>query len=127
MIGMTKTMSKEWGRLKVCVNCVAFGFIDTRLTKANDDPATRIAIDGQEIQAGLPAQVRTMFETMVPLGRAGTVEEAAGSIYLLCSPESDYVSGQLLRSDEPTSELQSLMRISTAVFCLKKKNPRMTT
>src|SRR3546814_11364877 len=89
-------MSKELGRLKVCVNCVAFGFIDTRLTKANDDPATRIAIDGQEIQAGLPAQVRTMFETMVPLGRAGTVEEAAGSIYLLCSPESDYVSGQLL-------------------------------
>src|SRR3546814_16051367 len=78
-------MSKELGRLKVCVNCVAFGFIDTRLTKANDDPATRIAIDGQEIQAGLPAQVRTMFETMVPLGRAGTVEEAAGRIYLLCS------------------------------------------
>jgi len=96
MIGMTKTMSKEWGRLKTCVNCVAFGFIDTRLTKANDDPATKIAIDGREIQAGLPAQVRDMFEAMVPLGRAGTVEEAAGSIYLLCSPESDYVSGQLL-------------------------------
>src|SRR3546814_18804550 len=87
MIGRTKTMSKEWGRLKVCVNCVAFGFIDTRLTKANDDPATRIAIDGQENQAGLPAQVRTMFETMVPLGRAGTVEDAAGGNYLLRSGE----------------------------------------
>jgi len=51
LVGMTKTMSKEWGRLKVCVNCVAFGFIETRLTKANDDPATKINIDGREIQA----------------------------------------------------------------------------
>src|SRR3546814_13988923 len=91
MIGMTKTMSKEWGRLKVCVICVAFGFIDPRLTKANDDPATRIAIAGQEIQAGLPAQVRTLFEPMVPLGRAGTVEEAAGSLYLRCPPARDHV------------------------------------
>src|SRR3546814_16470752 len=71
MIGMTKTMSKEWGRLKVCVNCVAFGFIDTRLTKANDDPATRIAIDGQEIQAGLPAQVRTMSSEARRVGKEG--------------------------------------------------------
>src|SRR3546814_5823635 len=75
MIGMTKTTSKEWGPLKVCVNCVAFGFIDTRLPKATDDPATRIAINGQEIQAGFPAQLRTMFETLVPLGRAGTGED----------------------------------------------------
>jgi len=96
LIGMTKTLSKEWGRLKVCVNCVAFGFIDTRLTKANDDPATKIDIDGQEIQAGVPAGVLGALKTMVPLGRAGRVEEAAGGIYLLCIPESDYVSGQVL-------------------------------
>ena len=96
LIGMTKTLSKEWGRYKVCVNCVAFGFIDTRLTKANDDPATKIDIDGQEIQAGVPAGVLGALKTMVPLGRAGRVEEAAGGIYLLCIPESDYVSGQVL-------------------------------
>jgi len=96
LVGMTKTLSKEWGRLNVCVNCVAFGFIDTRLTKANDDPATRIEIEGREIQAGVPAGVLGALKTMVPLGRAGSVEEAAGGIYLLCIPESDYVSGQVL-------------------------------
>ncbi len=96
LVGMTKTLSKEWGRLKVCVNCVAFGFIDTRLTKANDDPATKIDIDGHAIQAGVPSGVLDALPMMVPLGRAGTTEEAAGAIYLLCIPESDYISGQVL-------------------------------
>ena len=94
--GITKTLAKEWGRLKVCVNCVAFGFIDTRLTKAKDDPETRIEIDGQTIQAGVPAAMLGALDKLVPLGRAGTVEEAAGSVYLLCTPESDYVTGEVL-------------------------------
>lgn len=96
LVGMTKTMSKEWGRLKVCVNCVAFGFIETRLTKPREDPSTRIEIDGEVIQAGVPAEMLGALRTMVPLGRAGTAEEAAGGVYLLCSPESDYISGQVL-------------------------------
>jgi 3-oxoacyl-[acyl-carrier protein] reductase len=96
LVGMTKTLSKEWGRLKVCVNCVAFGFIETRLTKANDDPETKIEIAGREIQAGVPSTMLDALETMVPLGRAGTAEEAAGAVYLLCIPESDYISGQVL-------------------------------
>lgn len=96
LIGMTKTLSKEWGRLKVCVNCVAFGFIETRLTKANDDPETKIEIGGQTIQAGVPSQMLGMLKTMVPLGRAGTPQEAAGSVYLLCIPESDYISGEVV-------------------------------
>ena len=96
LVGMTKTLSKEWGRYKVCVNCVAFGFIETRLTKANDDPATLIEIEGKSIQAGVPAAMLGALKTMVPLGRAGTPEEAAGGVYLFCIPESDYVSGQVL-------------------------------
>lgn len=96
LIGMTKTMSKEWGRYKVCVNCVAFGFIDTRLTKPFDDPESRISIEGRELQAGVPSAVRAAIPSMVPLGRAGTPEEAAGGLYLFCQPESDYVSGQVL-------------------------------
>lgn len=96
LVGMTKTLSKEWGRYKVCVNCVAFGFIETRLTKAFDDPASRISIGGREIQAGVPAAALQSLDTLVPLGRAGTPEEAAGGIYLMCAPESDYVSGQVL-------------------------------
>lgn len=96
LVGMTKTLSKEWGRLKVCVNCVAFGFIETRLTKPNDDPATKIEIEGKSIQTGVPAQMLSALKTIVPLGRAGTPEEAAGGVFLLCSPESDYISGQVL-------------------------------
>lgn len=96
LTGMTKTMSKEWGRYKVCVNCVAFGFIETRLTGAIDDPASRISIEGNEIQAGVPGAALGALPVMVPLGRAGTPDEAAGAIYLFCIPESDYVSGQVL-------------------------------
>jgi len=96
VVGMTKTLSKEWGRLKVCVNCVAFGFIETRLTKPNDDPETRIEIEGRTIQAGVPTAMLGALKTMVPLGRAGTVEEAAGGVYLFCAPESDYITGEVL-------------------------------
>ena len=96
LVGMTKTLSKEWGRYKVCVNCVAFGFIETRLTKANDDPETQIEIEGRKIQAGVPGSMLGALKTMVPLGRAGTPEEAAGGVYLFCIPESDYVSGEVL-------------------------------
>jgi len=96
LVGMTKTMSKEWGRYKVCVNCVAFGFIETRLTKPYDDPESKIKIEGKDVQAGVPAAALAALPQMVPLGRAGTAEEAAGGIYLLCIPESNYVSGQVL-------------------------------
>jgi 3-oxoacyl-[acyl-carrier protein] reductase len=96
MIGMTKTMAKEWGRYKVCVNCVAFGAIDTRLTKSFDDPKSKIVIEGKEIQAGIPGSVVAMLPQVIPLGRAGTPEEAAGGVYILCIPESNYISGQVL-------------------------------
>lgn len=96
LVGMTKTLSKEWGRHKVCVNCVAFGVIETRLTKVNDDPETRIEIEGRTIQAGVPVQALDAFKAMIPLGRAGTPDEAAGGVYMMCAPESDYVSGQVL-------------------------------
>ena len=96
LIGMTKTMSKEWGRYKVCVNSVAFGFIDTRLTKSYDDPDSRIVIDGRVLQAGVTAATHAAVPAMVPLGRAGTPPEAAGAVSFFCSPESDYVSGEVL-------------------------------
>lgn len=96
LIGMTKTMSKEWGRHKVCVNCVAFGFIDTRLTASHSDPVSRLDIDGQAIQGGIPDEMQAAVPSMVPLGRKGSVQEAAGAISLFCIPESDYISGQVL-------------------------------
>ena len=95
IIGMTKTLAKEWGRMNVNVNCVAFGYIETRLTEATDDK-TEIEIQGQKIGIGIPKSSADMLRAMVPMGRAGTAEEAAGSVYLLTLPEADYISGQLL-------------------------------
>ena len=95
VLGLTKTLAKEWGRFKVNVNCVAFGFIETRLTEATDEKKT-IEVDGNRVGVGVPKQNVEMMKMMIPLGRGGTAEEAAGGVYLLCSPESNYVSGQTL-------------------------------
>ncbi len=95
IVGMTQTLAKEWGRMNVTVNCVAFGFIQTRLTASAAD-ATTANIEGREIKVGINPGLLSMMEQTIPLGRGGTPEEAAGAVYLLCIPESDYVSGQTL-------------------------------
>jgi 3-oxoacyl-[acyl-carrier protein] reductase len=97
VLGLTKTLSKEWGRYQVNVNAVAFGWILTRLTetKAGEEGST-IEIDGRQLPMGINPAVRAQLEAMTPLGRAGTPEEAAGAVYLLCTPESDYISGQTI-------------------------------
>src|SRR5476651_2391875 len=114
VVGLTKTLAKEWGQFKINVNAVAFGFIDTRLTQAKVDENT-MQKDGEKIQLGIPEQMRQMAPMMIPIGRAASPEEAAGGIFFLCSPWSNYVHGQTLhvtgglfgRSEEHTSELQS--------------------
>jgi len=95
IIGLTKALSKEWGRNKVNVNCVAFGLIATRLTEATDDKKT-ISVEGNEVAVGIPTKVISGFKAMIPIGRPGTVEEAANGVYLFCIPESNYISGQVL-------------------------------
>jgi 3-oxoacyl-[acyl-carrier protein] reductase len=95
LVGMTKTLAKEWGRSKVNVNCVAFGYIETRLTQAVDEKKT-IEVEGNRVEIGIPKAGIAIFKAMIPLGRAGTVEEAADGVYLFCSPESNYISGQVV-------------------------------
>jgi 3-oxoacyl-[acyl-carrier protein] reductase len=95
VVGLTKTVAKEWGQFKVNVNAVAFGFIDTRLTQAKVDENT-MEKDGEKIQLGIPEQMRQMAPVLIPLGRAASPEEAAGGIFFLCSPWSNYVHGQTL-------------------------------
>jgi 3-oxoacyl-[acyl-carrier protein] reductase len=95
ILGMTQTLAKEWGRMNVTVNCVAYGFIKTRLTVSADSDATA-NIDGREIKVGVNPDLMAALERSIPLGRGGTPNEAAGAVYLLCIPESDYVSGQTL-------------------------------
>ncbi len=96
IVGLTKTMAKEWGRYNVTVNAVGFGLIDTRLTKAMDDGDTNIAIGERNVRVGIQAQVREQTEKMIPLGRMGTPEDAANAVFFFCSPLSDYVTGEVL-------------------------------
>jgi 3-oxoacyl-[acyl-carrier protein] reductase len=96
--GLTKALAKEWGRYKVNVNSVAFGLIKTRLTEATagSDNTSTLNIGGNEIKVGVNPQLMKNIESMIPLGRGGTPAEAAGSVYLLCIPESNYITGQVL-------------------------------
>jgi 3-oxoacyl-[acyl-carrier protein] reductase len=95
VVGLTKTLAKEWGQFKINVNAVAFGYIETRLTASKDD-GNVMEVDGEKVQLGIPDQMRGMAAMLIPLGRPGTPEEAAGGVFFLCSPWSNYVHGQTL-------------------------------
>jgi 3-oxoacyl-[acyl-carrier protein] reductase len=95
VVGLTKTLAKEWGGFKINVNAVAFGFVETRLTAAKEDSET-IERGGQQVQLGIPSQLREMGKMLIPLGRPATPEEAAGGVFFLCSPWSNFVHGQVL-------------------------------
>lgn len=94
--GLTKTLAKEWGRYKVGVNCVAYAYIQTRLTQAVAEKKQTIAIGDRTVAIGMPASAIEALNRAIPLGRGGTPEEAAGAAYLFCIPESDYISGQVI-------------------------------
>jgi len=97
IIGLTKTMAKEWGRYNVTVNAVAFGLIQTRLTQPlQPGQSGTIDVQGRTVRVGVQGERLAALNQMIPLGRGGTPEEAAGAVYLFCSPDSDYVSGQTL-------------------------------
>lgn len=94
LVGMTLTLAKEWGRLRTNVNCVAFGLISTRLTEPTADAHATVRIGERDIRVGLNPELKSTLERTIPLGRAGTPEDAAGAVFLFCTPESDYISGQ---------------------------------
>jgi len=95
VIGLTKTLAKEWGPFNVQVNCVAFGLIDTRLTREKEE-GEKLRRSGVEIELGIPSAIREAAIKLIPMGRVGTPEEAAGTILFFVSSLSDYVSGQVL-------------------------------
>lgn len=96
IVGLTKTLAKEWGRYNVTVNAVGFGLIDTRLIKPMEDPQTAISIGEKQVRVGMQAHVREQAARMIPLGRLGTPDDAANAVFFFCSPLSDYVTGEVL-------------------------------
>lgn len=96
VIGVTRSMAKEWGRYKVNVNCVAYGVIETRLTQVFTEEDATIDVSGRDIKVGMRPEFKDMLEQMIPIGRSGTAEEAADAVYLFCIPESNYISGQVV-------------------------------
>ena len=96
VIGLTRTVAKEWGRYNVNVNCVGFGMIETRLTHALTPDAAPVEIKGHSIVLGAQQKILDAVKSACPLGRTGTPEEAAGAVLFFCSPLSDYVTGEVL-------------------------------
>ncbi len=96
LIGLTRTMCKEWGRFNVTVNCVAFGLIETRMTKALDAEDTQTVVIGNKtLKAGMNPELIENIKQLTPLGRPGSPEDAANAVYLFCAPESNFISGQV--------------------------------
>ncbi len=96
IIGLTKTLAKEWGRYNVNVNSVGFGIIETRLTQPLGQEGVAIDVQGRKIPVGVQPKALEALKAMCPLGRFGTPEEAAGPVLFFCSPLSDYVTGEVL-------------------------------
>jgi 3-oxoacyl-[acyl-carrier protein] reductase len=96
--GLTKTVAKEWGQFKVNCNAVAFGFVETRLTQAKEKGETMTAAgeSGEQVELGIPEQMRQMASMMIPLGRPAQPSEAAGPVLFLCSDLGNYVHGQII-------------------------------
>ena len=96
VVGLTKTLAKEWGQFKINVNAVAFGFVETRLTASKEGGETVTGPDGEEIQLGIPEEMRAMARMIIPLGRPTNPEEASGPVLFLASGLSDFVQGQVI-------------------------------
>ena len=100
ILGLTKTVAKEWGPLGVRCNAVAFGMVDTRMTQSNDGDDS--AADDDAPPQGLPPDVAAMWSSpkmlkmAVPLQRKGTPDEAAGAVLMLASPYASYITGATL-------------------------------
>ena len=96
VVGITNSLAQEWGRWNITVNAVAFGPIETRLIQEYDEAPAEIDIAGRQYRVGLSSEQRRAVAAAIPLGRFGTPDDGAGAVYLLCLPESDFISGQTL-------------------------------
>jgi len=94
IVGLTKTVAKEWGMFNIRCNAIAFGRIETRLTAAKEGQF--IEVEGKKVSLGIPKEMLSSGFDFIPLKRAGTVQDAAGSVLLLASPYASYITGHTL-------------------------------
>lgn len=81
VIGLTKTLAREFAKRNIQVNAVAPGFIDTDMTK------------------NLPEDVKTYFVNNIPTGTFGSPEDVANAVNFLAGPDSQYINGQVINVD----------------------------
>lgn len=78
IVGLTKTIAKEYASRGITANAVAPGFIMTAMTES------------------LPDSVKEEMKRTIPMARFGTVEDVANAVIFLSSPESGYITGQVI-------------------------------
>lgn len=87
LISVTKTLALELGPLRINVNAVAPGFVETRLTAPHGSP------EHAQTGLGIPEASRQAVRAMISLGRLGVPEDIANVTAFLVSPDSDFVTG----------------------------------
>jgi 3-oxoacyl-[acyl-carrier protein] reductase len=92
IVGLTRTVALEGARFNILANSVAFGPMDTRLTRPRESQEERV---GDSV-LGMPAEARESYLSGIPLGRVGTIDEAVGPLLFLASDHANYISGALL-------------------------------
>jgi 3-oxoacyl-[acyl-carrier protein] reductase len=96
VVGLTKVLAKEWGRYNVNVNAVGFGLINTRMVQPLGGTEASFKMHGQDIKIGVQPAMIEQAKASCALGRIGSPEEAANAVLFMCSPLSDYVTGEVL-------------------------------
>jgi 3-oxoacyl-[acyl-carrier protein] reductase len=81
VIGITKTIAREFAKKNIQANAVAPGFIDTDMTKK------------------LPQEVVDYFLSNIPAGNFGSPKDVAKAVSFLCSSDADYITGQVINVD----------------------------
>jgi len=82
LIGMVKSLAMEYGQYNIMCNTLSPGFVDTRLTRQNNDEAT---LQG--------------FANNIPVRRLAKSEDIAEVAYFLCSEQNRYINGEDILAD----------------------------
>jgi len=96
VVGLTKVLAKEWGRFNVNVNAVGFGLINTRMVQPLGGADASLKVAGHDIKIGVQPEMIELARQSCALKRIGSPDEAAGAVFFMCSPLSDYVTGEVL-------------------------------